>query len=53
MLYAIVCLEFEAGDMTKLLVLWLVALAAALTYAAGTYDFIACPRDDRLAALQR
>ena len=50
MLDATVCFEVHAGDMTKLLVLWLLVLAAVLTYA-GTYGFIACPRDDRLAGL--
>jgi hypothetical protein len=47
-----VCFEFHAGDMTKLLVLGLLVLAAVLTYA-GTYEFTACQKDGRLAALQR
>jgi hypothetical protein len=47
-----VSFEVHAGDMAKLLVLWMLVVAAVLT-CAGTYGFTACPRDDRLADLQR
>ena len=40
MLDATVCFENHAGDMTKLLVLWLLVLAAVLIHA-GTYGFTA------------
>jgi hypothetical protein len=48
---ATVCFEVHAGDMAKLLVLWLLVLAAVLIHA-GTYGFTACSREDRLAASQ-
>ena len=52
MLDVTVCFEVHSDDMTKLLVLWLLVVSAVLIYA-GTYGFTACPRDDRLADLQR
>ena len=50
MLDATVCFENHAGDMTKLLVLWLLVLAAVLIHA-GTYGFTACPRENSFTAV--